>query len=173
VINGSSVTQKQLLVQLQNIADEYQAVRDAKSAYTTSLQSEKSSVAANKEYMLQFQAAIVAYFGRQSPQLAQFGFTPTKPVKITGAEIVSKTAKSNVTRELRGTLGSKEKQAVKATSTPDVTVSTGKVSTTPPTAPATPAASASSTATAGSTGSNPVSTSTPAPTAGNTTPSGS
>jgi hypothetical protein len=176
VINGSSVTQKQLLAQLQNIANEYQAVRDAKSAYTASLQSEKGSVTADKEYMLQFHAAIVAYFGRQSPQLAQFGFTPAKPKKLTGAAIVSKTAKAAATRELRGTLGPKEKQAVKATSTPSVTVSNGKISTASPTAPATPAASASSTAAVGSSAA-PVAPSgtsnTPATTAGSTTPSGS
>jgi hypothetical protein len=182
VLNGSSVTQKQLLVQLQNIADEYQAVRDAKSAYTTALQAERSSVTADKEYMLQFHAAIVAYFGRQSPQLAQFGFTPTKPVKVTGAESVSKAAKAAATRELRGTLGSREKQAVKATETPDVTVSNGKVSVTPSTAPATPAATASNTAATAAPAAPSVTAasstaasngSTPASPAGSSTPSGS
>jgi hypothetical protein len=184
VINGSSVTQKQILAQLQNIADEYQAARDAKSAYTAALQSKRSDAAANKEYMLQLHAAIVAYFGRQNPQLVQFGYTPTKTVKLTGAEIVSKTAKAAATRGLRNTLGSKQKQAVKATSTPDVTVSNGKASLASPTAPAAPAAPASNTAanaapaTSSSSGAPATSTatgtsSTPASPAGSGTPSGS
>ena len=78
-VDGSMLTQPQLLQKLQQIADESQAVRDARSALQEKLQAARTNRQTDHEFFMQLHAALVAMFGRKSPQLQQFGFTPMKP----------------------------------------------------------------------------------------------
>jgi hypothetical protein len=73
-------------------------------------------------------------FGQNSPTLADFGFTPPKKATLTPEQKAVRTAKALATRKARGTLGKKQKSAIKGT--------------VPTTAPATPPAAAPPPATA-------------------------
>ncbi len=146
-ISGSSSTQKQILAKLQGIVDEYSAVRSAKASYNTVLQTQRNNAGADHEYLMQLHAAVVAAFGRQSPELAKFGFTPGKPRKTTVAKQAEAAAKRQETRKLRGTMGKNEKAGIKAGAqpSPDVIVSNGKVQLANPSGGSEPSANAAAT----------------------------
>jgi hypothetical protein len=63
-------------------------------------------------------------FGQNSPTLADFGFAPPKTATLTPEDKAKRVAKALATRKARGTLGKKQKAAIKGT--------------VPTTAPATP-----------------------------------
>ncbi|MHB1843976.1 MAG: hypothetical protein ACYCWW_03950 [Deltaproteobacteria bacterium] len=136
MIDGSLSTQAQILQKLQAIVAEYQAIRDARQALEDKLQAARSSRTADHEYLMQLHGALVALFGRKSPVLQQFGYKPMKPTATTAAKKVSADAKRKVTRQMRHVMGSRQKAEVKATGTPDVLISNGVVSITPPAADA-------------------------------------
>jgi hypothetical protein len=70
--------------------------------------------------------------GRNNPQLTQFGINPVKPRTTTAQQMVAAAAKREVTRAKRNTMGSVQKEDVKAIQTPDVSLSSnGKISITP------------------------------------------
>jgi len=77
--------------------------------------------------------------GADNQLLAQWGFVVSKPRKpLTSEEKVLRAAKAKLTRQKRGTLGKRQKAAIKQTTTPDVLVSAdGTSQVTVPTAPAT------------------------------------
>ena len=137
-VDGSKLTQPQLLQKLQQIADEYQAVRDARSALQEKLQATRTNRETDHEFFMQLHAVIVAMFGRKSPQLQQFGFTPMKPRVASSEKQLTAAVKRKLTRTKRHTMGKRQKQTVKANGTPDVTLSGGVVVnvTTSPVAPA-------------------------------------
>ena len=135
VVSGGPMTQVQILAKLQAILDEYQAIHDARAALQGKLQSAKGNRSDEHEFLMQLHGALVAYFGRKSPELAQFGYTPTKQKQTTSAKNTAAAAKRSVTRKMRHTMGSKEKQQVKAAVTPDVAIINGKVIITDPKSP--------------------------------------
>ena len=59
--------------------------------------------------------AVQAAFGERSPKVATFGFEPAKVRKaLTGEERALKAARARATRELRGTRGKRQKEALVA-----------------------------------------------------------
>ncbi len=131
VIAGSPMTKAQMEQKLQAILAEYDAIRTARAALQGTLQTAKSSRIADHEFLMQLHAALVALFGRQSPELQKFGYKPMKRRTTTAAEKVSAEAKRKVTRELRHVMGSRQKLEVKSGAITDVTVSNGEVVTPP------------------------------------------
>ena len=79
---------------------------------------------------------VINAFGKNSPVLADFGFTPPRKAMLTPEENVAKAKKAAATRKARGTMGKKEKLKIK-----------GTVGTTAPATPASPAPSPAPTAT--------------------------
>ena len=139
-INGAQMTQVQIIAKLQATLDELQAIRDARATLQEKLLAAKGDRPAEHEFLMQLHAALVAQLGRKNPQLAQFGFTPTKQPQTKVAVKTAAAAKRTVTRQMRHTMGKRQKQSVKAAATPDVTISNGTVSiNTAPAAPATQA----------------------------------
>jgi hypothetical protein len=66
-------------------------------------------------------AGLVASLGRQNQALTDYGFRPQRRrTKLTLAEKTARSAKAKLTRELRHTMGPKEKAAIKATGAPVV-----------------------------------------------------
>jgi hypothetical protein len=61
---------------------------------------------------------VLNVFGETSPVLADFGFTPPKTATRTPEEKAAAAAKALATRKARGTMGSKQKKAVKGTTAP-------------------------------------------------------
>ena len=58
---------------------------------------------------------VINAFGEDSPVLADFGFAPTKKTSLTPAQLVARGQKAAATRKARGTLGPKQKKAIKGT----------------------------------------------------------
>ncbi|MHB8418438.1 MAG: hypothetical protein ACYDCL_10210 [Myxococcales bacterium] len=143
VVNGTALTAAQIVAKLQPILDEYQAILDARSTLQGDLQTAKANRPAEHELIMQLHAALISFFGRNNPELLQFGFTPTKPKQKKATAKVTAAAKAKATRELRHTLGSVQKQDVKYGVVPtSVSIVDGKASIAEPSAPSEPQSSA-------------------------------
>jgi hypothetical protein len=178
VVGGASYTQAQLVAAITALLAPIQAARNAKLAFNGAVLARTQNDPAVQTFVANFKAAIIALFGRGSPILAQFGFTPHKPTVMTAGQKVVKAARAKATRAKLGTKGPQQKAQLLAQQppafqvAPDGTVSLlpdGDASNTAPASAAnTPASTGSSNADGASGSSNPGST------AGNgNTPSGS
>jgi hypothetical protein len=160
-INGTPMTQAQIDAQLKTYIAAFSAADTAKSAYQAALVARRNVQVQARDFYLQVKKAVIAYFGSQSVQLADFGLTPAKAtVPKTSAQKAIIAAKARLTREARGTTSKKQKQAINpGLGAPAAGVSPkGELQAFPPTV---------------SDGAVPGSTSTPQPTAGNTPTSAS
>jgi hypothetical protein len=161
VIGGVSYTQAQLVAYITTLLAPILAAQTAKQSLATAVLARKQNQLAVQTFLAEFRAALITLFGRGSPVLAQFGFTPHKAKTATAGKTVVKAAKSLASRAKLGTKGPKQKAQILAQPPPDFSVAPdGKVS-------LLPASDASNTAPA-------TSASIPGSTAGSsTTPSGS
>jgi hypothetical protein len=182
-INGTAMTPAQIDTQLKSYLATFVAADTAKSQYQTALVARRNIQIAARDFYLQLKKAVVAFFGTQAAQLADFGLTPAKakPPR-TAAEIALSAAKARLTRAARGTTSKKQKAAINpGTASPAMAIgvvdNTVGNTVTPPSvqnAPLPGSASNTATSTAGSTpatGTAPSagsSTSTPASPAGST-----
>ncbi len=80
-----------------------------------------------RDFYLQLKKVIVAFFGAQSAQLADFGLTPAKAhPKRTSAQNAVQAAKTKLTRAARGTASKKQKAAINPmVGTPAVNITPG------------------------------------------------
>ena len=180
-INGTAMTQAQIDTQLKSYLATFAAADTARSQYQTALVARRNVQVEARDFYLQLKKAIIAYFGAQSAQLADFGLTPGKAkVPKTSAEKAVIAAKAMLTRAARGTTSKKEKEGINpGVGSPAVGISAkGEVQPFPPTVvdgvvPGSTAPAASpSTATGSSSTSTQTSASAPAA-AGSGTPAGS
>jgi hypothetical protein len=75
----------------------------------------ESQLSEAQTYCSALKAAVISYFGAQSPQLAKFGFKARKVrAPLTGQQLAVRAAKVRATRKLRGTMGSAQKAAIKS-----------------------------------------------------------
>ncbi len=177
-INGTAMTQAQIDTQLKSYLATFAAADTAKTEYQAALVARRNVQVEARDFYLQLKKAVIAYFGAQSAQLADFGLTPAKAkVPKTSAEKAIIAAKAKLTREARGTTSKKQKAAINpGVGTPAAGVtSTGELQPFPPSVadgavPSSTPAASSSTATGGSTASS-TAASTPQTSAGSTTPS--
>ena len=73
--------------------------------------------------LVDLKGALQGVFGHQSEDLTKFGFKPTKRRKpLTSEQKAVRAAKAKLTRQKRGTLGKKQKAAIKETAAPTVTI---------------------------------------------------
>lgn len=123
VVAGKSYTQADLQAR---IDQELKPWKDAREAHATLRQFTKDKpqlTKAAEEFLAGVEAAAVAQFGRASETLTQYGFKPLKPRRqLTVEEKIQRVAKAKLTRQKRGTLGKKQRAAIKAEGTPAVSV---------------------------------------------------
>jgi hypothetical protein len=163
VIGGVSYTQAQLVAYLTTLLAPYLAARAAQLAFTNAVTARNNGKPTVQTFGAEFKAAIVALFGRSSPILAQFGFTPHKAKARTAGESVVTAAKGLASKKKLGTKTPKQKAQLLAPEPPAFSVgSDGKVilanggaGTAPASAATPPAGSASNT------GANGAATTTP------------
>ena len=151
VIGGVSYTQAQLVAYITTLLAPILAAQTAKQSFAAAVLARKQNQLAVQTFLAEFRAALIALFGRGSPVLAQFGFTPHKAKTTTSGKNVVKAAKSLASRAKLGTKGPKQKAQILAQPPPDFSVSaTGKVTLASDdasnTAPATSASNPGSTA---------------------------
>ena len=79
-----------------------------------------------RKFIADVKAALVAVTGGDNAMLTSFGFKPKKPAKsLTAEQQLLRSEKAKQTRQKRGTLGSRQKAAIKATDTPHLNVTFG------------------------------------------------
>jgi hypothetical protein len=163
VIGGVSYTQAQLVAYITTLLAPILAAQTAKQAFAAAVLARNQNQPTVQTFLAELRAALISLFGRGSPVLAQFGFTPYKAKTSTSGKNVVKAAKSLASRAKLGTKGPKQKAQILAPQPPAFTVSSdGSVSlvttgdasnSAPASAPNTAAASTSDTGASGA--SNP------------------
>ncbi|MHB8416711.1 MAG: hypothetical protein ACYDCL_01455 [Myxococcales bacterium] len=134
-VGGVTYTQPQILAKLQAWIQFYTNVDSLHTQLTQALADRATATAAAKEFLKDFEAALIAQLGRLNPELAEFGFKPEKArTPLTSAQKVQQAAKAKASRELLGTKGKKQKaEALKAAAQPQLSVAAdGTVSIVPP-----------------------------------------
>ncbi len=115
---GQAMDQAQILAALGTAEDNYAAVTAARSVLAQALATYEAGLPALKTFIENYEAALKALFGPRNPVLADFGLKPKKnPVRTTETKAKA-LAKLRETRDVRGTLGRKERLKVTAEGTP-------------------------------------------------------
>ena len=118
LVGGKEFTRESLKAFIQKRIDAEEKVRTARAAWIAAsaeydaVHAEVSLVVADVK-----QTAMCA-FGRNSPRLASFGFTPPRKPTMTEAQKQAAVQKRLATRAARGTKGPKAKLAIKGTVEP-------------------------------------------------------
>ncbi len=135
-LNGKTLTQPQIDAQLKAYLATFEALDAAEQQYQAALAARRNITVEARDFYLQLKKLVVAYFGAQSPQLADFGITPAKArAPKTAAEKVVTAAKAELTRKARGTTSKKQKAQINPNEgTPMVSIgANGSKQVTPPT----------------------------------------
>jgi hypothetical protein len=107
---GGGLSQATIVAQLESALGLYSAVTTAKQAATQAVATLRAAVPGVHALMVQLKAALIALYGRNSPELEQFGLTVAKAAaKPSGLKNAIKGAKAKQTRLANGTLGKKQK----------------------------------------------------------------
>lgn len=186
-VAGASMTQVQILNQLDSYDDLYTAVANAKSAMKVAEAALEAALPGVKAFIEGLEAAVKAQLGVRSPLLADFGIgvPGASTVKRSSAEKAVSAALTKQTKAVRGIIGPKARSKITVSGTPGLVLvgpngAPLPVSTLPPLPPgvspiggsgSTPASApaAVSSAPAGNTAATPAAGSTtPATGAGNT-----
>ncbi len=121
---GSTYTMASLTQLVQSRIDAANTVANAKAQWHDASATYKALNSQVTQVLHGLRQYLINAFGPASPVLADFGFTASKRTPLTPEQKVARAAKAEATRKARGTLGKKQKAAIK-----------GAV---PPTAPASP-----------------------------------
>ncbi|HUB08645.1 MAG TPA: hypothetical protein VMB50_16685 [Myxococcales bacterium] len=109
-INRAALTQGQIDTQIRGYLATLQAVDAAKQQHVAALVARDKMVVEARDFHLQLRRAVIAYFGTQSVELADFGLQPAKAkAERTSAQKAQQAAKAQLTREARGTTSRKQK----------------------------------------------------------------
>lgn len=113
---GAPMTGPQLVALLESYQAPILAVELLRAQLAQQEKVRNASLASLRTDLATLKTAVSSQFGNGSPQVAQFGFKPPKArTPLTPAQKVARAAKANATRALRGTMGSRQRQAIKAT----------------------------------------------------------
>ena len=138
-----------LLAKAQELNKPFKDSRAARAIIRAGSQNRVKDETAAKSFLADLKATLVVLLGRESQDLTKFGFKPQKKSQpLTSAQKVVRAAKAKLTRQKRGTMGSRQKANLRQTETPSVTITpSGEVVATPA-LPANPAAHGSGATTA-------------------------
>ena len=110
---SGAVSQATMVSQMQAVLQAYQAVSDGEVQLQETRGTFSAQLSTFHQQYTVLKNLLIGYFGAGSPQLAKFGLKPrAKARTLTPEQQVARKVRSKATRELRGTLGSREKQAV-------------------------------------------------------------
>jgi hypothetical protein len=113
-LNGQTITRTNLLAALQAYIDAANGTATANQAWRANVSAEKEARAEAAVLVGGMKTYVESNYGKASPELLKFGFSPAKPaVKSVVTKVVS-VAKGAATRALRNPLTPTEKKALKA-----------------------------------------------------------
>ena len=113
--SAGSLNQAGVLAKLQGYLGVYTDLDTATTDVKQARAQAESQLPEVRAYHAALKAAVVGYLGEKSPQLVKFGLKPRKtPAPLTSTQLAVRAAKVKATRQLRGTIGSKKKAAIKS-----------------------------------------------------------
>ena len=141
VVERSPQTADQLAARLKGYLQLFADLRDQKAQALQQLGAFHQRMPEVHQYYADLKTSLVAFFGRGSPELSQFGISERVRTPLTGEQRAVAHAKALNTRKVRHTLGRKQKLAQDAAPTVLVLGVDGKpISGSDETAPAIPVA---------------------------------
>ena len=127
VVEGVNYNQTSLLAKLTSISGPWKGARDAHATLRDFTQQKPQLTKDASTFLSSMDASLGAVVGQENEVLTKFGFKPKKRRKpLTLEEKTLRAAKAKLTRQKRGTLGSKQKAAIKEDGTPTVTIAPGE-----------------------------------------------
>ncbi len=135
-IDGRSYTIAEAEQALRDYHDAYRAVHEARAVleHLLSVRADRHEQA--KRFLAALKGALEGVLGYQSPDLAIFGFAPRKArTPLTSEQLTIRAEKARRTRELRHTLGKRQKAKLKAQGDPVITVTPSPLDVTPQSSP--------------------------------------
>ena len=146
-INGQSYKQSTLLAALKEQVAPFDAAESAHEVLKKAVVDREAARPAALAFYNAVVSVLLANYGNDTATLATFGLAPRKAKRqLTSEEKLKAAAKAKATRALRGTMGPKKKEAIKATGPVTITSSIGSSAPTPSTSVAAPVAVPSPTA---------------------------
>jgi hypothetical protein len=138
VVGGVTYTVPGYIAFLQSTEKPWKDSREAQSVIRQVSQTRPQDAQKLRGALADLKVTLQNILGRESEELTKFGFKPAKRAKtLTSEEKALKAAKAKLTRVKRGTLGKKQKAAIRQVETPTVTITPdGKVAIQAPSAPA-------------------------------------
>ncbi len=140
VIGSQSFTLSDLISKFQGIDASYQKRRDLEQQLASIRAFLKENAEVTAQFLRDFRSALRGMLGNQNAQLLTYGVKPlTKPRKLTAEQRTLAVARLRATRKKRGTLGPKQRAAIRADAPSAVNVVRnvpGEPPATPPPAPA-------------------------------------
>ena len=111
-LDGQSVKVSDFLTSLDSALATFAATNAAKAALKQTQTDRTQKVATVEAQVGDLKTYLVSLWGKGSPQLAAFGFTPKARTPLTSEQKALRAAKAKLTRNVRGTKGSKQKLGV-------------------------------------------------------------
>ncbi len=125
-INGAAVTVKSAVAALRAYLVKSQAVDADRAALAHSLNERNAMIVATNTLVKALKVAIKMQVGPQSPLLDSFGIPMDKARQTDTVTLFAAQGKAAQTREVRGTKGKRQRQAIKTVGDPSVTVTSDK-----------------------------------------------
>jgi hypothetical protein len=122
VLNGKSMTQPEVAKKLQDLLQLFSDLRAIRTQAQAQLKMLRGEVAPGHAFYLALQHAVRASFGEGNPVLAQYGYSLGNRKPRSGATSVRAQVKSRLTRELRHTMGPRQKARIRSTAPQAVTI---------------------------------------------------
>jgi hypothetical protein len=118
-------TKAQIVAELTKVLSVYDQAEAQQLVVKATRAGIKAASAQNHQLFTELKDAVIAFFGRGSPMLGQFGIKGRgKPRPLTPEQKVLRAAKARATRAARHTLGSRQKAALKSDAKVSLTVHT-------------------------------------------------
>ncbi len=142
MVDGMSYDASALEAKLKGFSDTFDGVRETRAALQALLEKRDAARKDGAAFLAALKGPLTGIFGVNSPELQKFGYQPAKKrAQLTSEQLLVRAEKSKVTRAKRQTLGSRQKQSLRAMGDPVVTVTPAAVDLPP--APPEPAVSPS------------------------------
>ena len=123
LVGGVTYTVADLEKKVAEVAKPWKDVRAAHAVIRAAMASREADERAALSFLSDLRSAIVTLLGRKNEELTRFGLTPEKARRqLTPAELVVRAEKARLTRELRGTKGKRQKEALRADGTPAIVI---------------------------------------------------
>ncbi len=117
-VDGVDQKKADVVRELQAVLTQYAAVDSSAAAVKANRVQLRQTLPAAHLLLTQLKDAMIAYLGRGSPELQQFGLKASVARKPTVQQKALSAEKARLTRVLRGTKGSRQKAAIQYTGEP-------------------------------------------------------